>query len=158
MAEAYSIYPSKSALMRGFVRIVDHQVQAGTDADLLQEPARDRLFDVMMRRFDLLQPHKEALAVITQDLLADPLTAACYLPGLKDSMAAMLEAASLSAEGIPGAIRVKGLAGIYLATLRTWFRDDSADLSRTMARLDDHLRKADSLIARCRCEGRKSKA
>ena len=152
IAETYAIYPSKRALMRGFSRAIDVKVQSETDPDLGREPARDRLFDVMMRRFDAMQPHKDALAAILQDTLSDPLAAACSLPALANSMAAMLETAGLGSDGLRGRVRIKGLVLIYLATLRTWFRDDSEDLSKTMARLDANLSKADSILARCRCE------
>ena len=49
-----------------------------------------------------------------------------------------------------GALRVKGLALIYLSALRAWLRDESADKARTMAVLDTQLRRAEALMLRLR--------
>ncbi len=61
-------------------------------------------------------------------------------------MAAMLEAAGIASGGLAGALRTKGLAAIYLATLRDWFGDDTADKAKTMAALDARLRRAESCV------------
>src|SRR3546814_7365027 len=45
----------------------------------LDTPGRYRLFDMLMRRLDALQPYKEALGIILQDQLRDPLGACCGL-------------------------------------------------------------------------------
>ncbi len=67
-------------------------------------------------------------------------------------MAAMLEAAGLSASGARGALRRKGLAIVYLDTMRVWLSDDSPDMARTMKALDGHLRRIDRLIRMARGE------
>jgi AcrR family transcriptional regulator len=149
IAEAHAIYPSRAAILSGVVKTIDEAVLKGTESDLAGEPARDRLFDVLMRRFDVMQPHKEALATILQDLTRDPLAALCALPRWRRSMTVMLEAAGLSAEGLRGQLRVKGLSALYLATLPVWFRDDSEDLSRTMAALDRGLSRLNRAVSCC---------
>ena len=63
-------------------------------------------------------------------------------------MALMLEAAGLAAGGARGVLRIKGLALVYLASLRVWLKDESADKARTMAALDKQLRRAESLMQR----------
>jgi hypothetical protein len=55
----------------------------------------------------------------------------------------MLEAAGLSASGLRGEMRVKGLVAVWLWTLRAWQADESEDLSVTMAALDAALRRAE---------------
>jgi AcrR family transcriptional regulator len=156
IAEAYAIYPSRAAILGGVVRTFDEAVLKGTESALASEPARDRLFDVLMRRFDAMQPHKEALATILQDLTRDPVAALCTLPQLRRSMTIMLEAASLSAEGLRGQLRIKGLSALYLTTLPVWFRDDSEDLSKTMATLDRGLSRLDRAVSCCRGLGGKA--
>ena len=42
-------------------RSIDRQVLAGGDADMAEEPPRERLFDVLMRRLEALAPHKAAV-------------------------------------------------------------------------------------------------
>ena len=55
----------------------------------------------------------------------------------------------LSAGGLRGALRIKALGLVYLATLRVWLRDDSPDMAPTMAALDRHLRRLDGLARFC---------
>ena len=138
-----SQFSSKSAILGGFTRRIDDSVLALGPAD--GSSPRDRLFDVLMRRLDELQPHRDAVRVIVRDVACDPLAALCQGPRLLCSMASMLKAAGLDAGGIDGAIRTKGLTLIYMRTLSTWLGDDSPDLSRTMAVLDRGLARAERL-------------
>ena len=149
LSKVYPHFASKQEILAAFSRRIDAAVLAEElDADDLEESARDRLFDVMMRRFDALQPHKAALANILYDGLRNPLDGLAGAPQLARSLRWMLEAAGIGTGGVKGALRVKGLAAIYLATLRVWLRDDSPDLAKTMAALDGHLRRAESLLRR----------
>ena len=147
LSEVYPLFPSKQAILDGFAREVDAAMLA-EEGEGLDTPARDRLFDMVMRRFDALQPYKEALGVIPKDQLRDPLAACCGLGRLARSMAATLEAAGFSTTGCRGALRIKGLSAIYLSTVRVWLRDDSEDMAATMAHLDKQLSRVDSLIGR----------
>ncbi len=150
LADLYAHFRSKEAILVAFSRRIDAQVLAGDDPDLAVQPVRDRLFDVLMRRFDALAPHRDALRAILRASCADPLAAVCGALALRRSMACMLEAARLDASGLRGLARIKGLAAIYLATMRVWLDDDSADLARTMAALDRRLAQAERLIRLCR--------
>ncbi len=147
LSTVYPIFPSKQAILDGFAGRVDAEMlsEAGEG---LETPARDRLFDMLMRRFDALLPYKEALGVILHDQLCDPLAACCGLGRLAKSMAATLEAAGFSTTGCRGVLRIKGLSAIYLATLRVWLRDDSEDMAKTMAHLDKQLARVDSFLGR----------
>ena len=100
---------------------------------------------------ELMDFSKMAVQVgsIVCGLARDPVMGLCGLASLARSMACMLEAADLSASGLRGIVRIKALSAIYLATLRVWLRDESPDLSRTMASLDRHLRRAEWLAERC---------
>lgn len=154
LAALFEAYPGKAALLAAFSRRIDAQVMAGRDAALADRPAQERLFDVVMRRFDALAPHKEGLRSILRSSCLDVeagMTGAC---ALRRSMAAMLEAAGLSSSGLRGALRRKGLALVYLDTMRVWLSDDSPDMAHTMKALDGHLRRIDRLIRMMRGEAR----
>ena len=62
-------------------------------------------------------------------------------------MSTTLALAGLSAEGLSGLIRTKGLAAIYGSVLPVFWRDDSADLSRTMAALDGRLQRIETVMS-----------
>lgn len=144
--EAYAACRSKAALLAAFTRRIDRAALAGAKGEG-EGPWRDRLFDTLMRRFDALQPHKPALAAILRDSLGDP-QALLAAPQLLNSMAWMLEAAGLSAAGWRGRLRVRLLMALYLSVLRIFLRDDSPDLTKTMAALDQRLRRAESWLGR----------
>lgn len=141
LARLYDLYPSKQAIIDAYVRDIDRAVLAETVAP--EGSAKDRLFDVLMRRLDKLEPYKAGLERIGEDSLRDPLAVICGVGRLERSMAAMLEAAGISASGIAGVLRTKGLSAVYLSALRAWFKDETADKSKTMAVLDRALTRAE---------------
>ena len=144
VAELYRLYPDKVALASAFMARIDAEVLAGTSRQGdPEETARDRLFDVLMRRYDVLRPHRAALAAIRRAATRDPLLAIELGPSLRRSMAAMLEAASLPSEGLSGALRQNGLLAIHYAVSRVFDRDETTDLSKTMAALDGRLKMAE---------------
>jgi AcrR family transcriptional regulator len=143
--QLYAVYRSKSAILEAFHRRVDEAVLGGA-ASAEDERPRDRLFDTLMRRFDALSPHKEAVRALARDAWADPLATLCSVPSLKRSLAWMLESSGVSATGWQGRMRVNLLLGIYLSVLRIWLADDSPDMMKTMAGLDRRLRQAESWL------------
>jgi len=159
LSDVYRVYPSKGAILAGFTRRIDLAVLAGREDDDRDGSARDRLFDVVMRRFDALAPARAAVRSIVCDVTRDPVMGLCAMTNLARSMSCLLEAAGLSASGLRGAVRIKALCTVYLATMRVWLRDESPDLSQTMASLDRHLRRAEWLASKCsRLQRKDSKA
>jgi AcrR family transcriptional regulator len=139
--QVYRVFHSKQAILSGLFSRIDQIVLAEPPAAEPDERPRDRLFDLLMRRFDALQPYKPALDVLRRELPGNPVTALCAGASLLRSMRWMLEAAEIPTSGVRGAIAVKLAAGGYLSAMRVWQRDDSEDLARTMAALDARLRR-----------------
>lgn len=143
-ADLYRVYPDKISLAAAFMARIDAEVMAGTPTLVdPEETPRDRLFDVMMRRYDALKPHRAALRALRRAGTRDPMLAIAMGPALRRSMAAMLEAASVASDGLPGALRQNGLLAIHYAVSRVFDRDDTQDLSKTMAALDNRLKTAE---------------
>ena len=144
LIELYRLFPSKLAILDALARQTDATVLAApADGD---DAPRDRLFDVLMRRFDALLPSRAGLKRIARDLgrlQLEVLPAGLALPR---SMGWMLEAAGIPAAGLRGALRTRVLGVAYLAAFRVFLEDDSADLTRTMAALDRALRRAEPLL------------
>jgi AcrR family transcriptional regulator len=144
LAELYRVYPDKVALVAAFLAKIDSEVLAGTPSRTdPEETARDRLFDAMMRRYDAQRPYREALGAIRRAGARDPMLALAMAPALRRSMAAMLEAASVPSEGLAGALRQNGLLAIHYAVSRVYDKDETTDLSKTMAALDSRLKTAE---------------
>lgn len=146
LSAAYQAYPSKAAILMGIGRDIDARIFAGLEGDPLDGSPKDRLFDLLMRRFDALNQHREAFAALAKDLPRTPGEGLSLLCQLRSSLARMLEAAGISASGLRGALRIEGLSAIYAAALRIWFKDESSDLSKTMAELDKRLSQAERCI------------
>jgi AcrR family transcriptional regulator len=136
----YRTFPSKAAILCGLARRVDEAVLAAPVEAEADERPRDRVFDLLMRRFDALGPHKDALVVLRRELPTDPCAALASGAGLLRSMRWTLEAAGIATGGMGGVIAVNLTAAAYLAAGRVWLRDDSPDLAPTMAALDQRLR------------------
>ncbi|HKX08371.1 MAG TPA: helix-turn-helix domain-containing protein [Stellaceae bacterium] len=140
--EFYGEFRSRAAILGALMARTDAAVLAGTAAGS-EDSGRDRLFDVLMRRFDAMKPHRAALKAIARDLGTDPPTALCSAPAFLRSMAWMLEAAGLSSAGIRGRMRVRALGVLYLCVMRVFVDDDTEDLAKTMAALDRRLSQAE---------------
>jgi AcrR family transcriptional regulator len=142
VVDVYRVFRSKPAILQAFHRRIDETVLAGAGADSdAGERPRDRVFDALMRRFDALAAHKDAIKAMAREAPSDPLTALCMAPGLLNAMAWTLEGCGVPAGGWSGRLRVKLLLGVYLTVLsNVWLADDSPDMSRTMSVLDQRLR------------------
>jgi AcrR family transcriptional regulator len=142
MGELRRRFPCRLDLLRLHLAAVDRAVLEGTVPGL-GGSARDRVFDVLMRRVDALQAHRAGVLRFLAEAARDPTLGLAMVPALLNSMAWMLEAAELDRGGVTGQLRAKGLLGVWLATLRAWRQDRSADLGPTMAALDQALDQAE---------------
>ena len=106
---------------------------------------RDRLFDMLMRRFDALQTQRDGVRALMRALPGDPALALLMGLSTQGSMAWLLGAAGLKATGLGGVLRSKGLTAVWIYALRAWERDDSPDLSGTVAALDRALGRAEQV-------------
>lgn len=147
IADFHALYPSKTSILKAYFASVDAAVLGTKFSFDEEDSARDRLFDVLMRRFDILAENREGVIGLLKAFRRDPITALCLAGDFAGSMRWMLEAAGIKTAGPNGRLIVKGLATVWLATLQAWQRDESEDMSRTMAALDKNLRRAERLTS-----------
>jgi len=132
-------FPSTLAIIAAHVKATDRAVLAEDMSDMAEEPERERLFDVLMRRLEVLSPHRDAIRSLLRSARRNP-PLAMALNGLATrSQQWMLTAAGIGASGPRGMIRAQGLAVLFASVLRTWVNDDDPGLARTMAALDRAL-------------------
>jgi len=139
LAELRARYGSILAILAAHIKEIDRAVLAGIDPEMADEPPRERLFDVLMRRIELLVPHKEAVRSLVRSLARNPGLALALNPLAVRSQHWMLTAADISASGPRGMIRAQGLAMLFARVLRTFVNDDDDGHARTMAALDRAL-------------------
>lgn len=140
-------FDDKSDILVAYGRRLDRKVLEIVGTAAPDDTPRDRLFEILMERFDLLNDDKEAIVSILSSLKLDPKQAVISLPHLARSMTWSLEAAGVETSGFKGAIRVAGLVGVYLNAVRIWMADDSEDMAKTMASLDKGLNRAESIAS-----------
>lgn len=154
LAELHARAPGPLDLLKLHGQAMDQAVLVGAvpGAALDGNTPRDRVFDVLMRRIDALQPHRAGVLRLAEDLKRDPLLALLIVARLPLSMAWMLEAAALDASGLAGLARAQGLAAVWLAVIRAWAQDETADLGPTMAALDRALDRAEQVARTLRLD------
>ena len=140
LARARARFPGRLAILMRFGLIADQAALGEAPAD--QSP-RERLFDMLMRRIDVLQAHRDGVIALLRFLPTDPPLALLLSRATRRSMRWMLEAAGVPTRGLRGELAISGLVAVWLWTVRAWHDDESADLSATMAALDKALGRAE---------------
>ena len=136
-------FGSTLAIVGAHIKDIDRAVLAGGGGDMAEEPARERLFDVLMRRLEALAPYKEAVRSLLRSARRNPGLALALNAMAVRSQQWMLEAAGIGASGAKGALRAQGAALMFARVLSVWFDDDEPGLDRTMAALGRGLASAE---------------
>ena len=138
LADLRGEFSSSLAILAAHIKAIDRQVLSDIDPDMEEEPPRERLFDVLMHRLELLAPHREAVRSLLRSARRDPAFALALNAMAVRSQQWMLTAAGIGANGPKGMVRAQGLALLFANVLRTWV-DDEDDNTRTLAALDREL-------------------
>ena len=124
LADLRAEFASTLAILAAHIKEIDRAGAGRQDADMAEESPRERLFDVLMRRLEILAPHKEAVRSLLRSAARNP-GLALALNGLAvRSQQWMLTAADIGASGPKGMLRAQGLALLFANVLRTWVDDD----------------------------------
>jgi hypothetical protein len=132
-------FPGRSAVLLRFGILAD---EAALAAGSSEPSPRERLFDMVMSRFDALQQHRGGILQLLRAMRTDPSTSFLLYGATLRSMKWLLDGASIPSTGVIGALRVHGLLALWLYALRAWEADESPDLSATMAAVDRGLDRA----------------
>ena len=132
-------FPGRGAILLRFGSLADQSALAALATGMAP---REALFDLLMARFDALQRHRGGVLALMRALVVRPGASLLLAAATRESMRWMLEAAGVPLDGVVGRLRVDGLTAAWLYVLRAWTRDESADLTATMAALDRALSRA----------------
>jgi hypothetical protein len=132
-------FPGRGAVLLRFGVLAD---QAALAAGSSEPSPRERLFDMVMSRFDVLQQHRAGVLQLLRALRTDPATSLLLYSATLRSMKWLLDGASIPTSGLVGPLRVHGLLALWLYAVRAWEKDESPDLSATMAAVDRGLDRA----------------
>lgn len=137
-------FSCKNDILRAFQIEVDKEVLAKTKR--ADGSVRDRLFDTIMTRFEVLGPYKPALKRIACYLRCRPGEVSLLACSTLASQYWMLAGSGAKLGGARAAVRVAGLAAIYGRVFRVWLDDSSPSLDRTMAALDRALNNGERML------------
>lgn len=136
LAEACLQLPDQASLLRALGRRADIAMLDVSVDDLAAMTPKERLFELLMRRFDALEPARPALRRLQRE---GPPQA--WLQGLGNVVHAVKLVVEATDAAAPGRRLPAGgaLASAYLGAGRAWLQDESPDKAATMAELDKRL-------------------
>ncbi len=138
-------YPCTGVILKKFGQMADAFALTGA---LAEGSVRDRLFDILLRRFDFLQMYRPGVVALMRALPFCPPLAYAMAELNIASMGWLLEGAGVDATGLRGALTKRGLLAVWLYGLRAWADDESQDLTATMAAVDKALARAEGIVGR----------
>lgn len=148
LADLRDLFPSKGAMLGGFIRRIDRIVLEGRATDLADESARDRVLDLMIRRFDALSPYRAALKSIHKAFSGDMLGLAALNQQALNSWRYLLASAGIETEGPLGFVKLQGAILVFARVFPVFLEDEGADLPKTMAALDRELSRGERVLRR----------
>ena len=150
LSEVHRHFRDLDAVADAWFERANQAMLAPTERAFTDLPARQRLYELLLRWFDALATHRR----VTGDMIAAKL----HLPhphhwvplifNLSRTVQWLRAAAGLDATGRWRQIEEIGLSSLFLATLAVWTRDDTAGQERTRTFLDHTLVCADGAMAR----------
>ncbi|MEM9634114.1 MAG: TetR/AcrR family transcriptional regulator [Pseudomonadota bacterium] len=148
LSDMRGAYGSKLELVAAFAEKIDTEVLDERDEELGDQPARDRLFDILMTRIDALAEHKDAVRALHQAARRDPALAIDFNRVEVRSQKWMLIAAGIDVSGLRAGIIAQGLSIAFARVVDVWLDEEDEGMPRTMARLDKELDKGTSFMKR----------
>ncbi|MFZ1426855.1 MAG: hypothetical protein WAS21_08815 [Geminicoccaceae bacterium] len=145
LARVYAELPDRGALVRVLGRRVDAQMLALQIQELEGMTPRERVFELVMRRFDAMAPYKDGLRAIARQAGSDPALLATSLCNIGRLSRWLLDVAETADPWPVAGVARRVLAAIYVRTFQVWLDDDTPDMARTLAELDLRLQQAESV-------------
>lgn len=144
--QLYHVFPTRCELLKGIVHFMDDKMIKLYQEGEANLPLQEKLFDIIMCRFEVMEPYKKSLKNIIFAIWRDPLSfPEGILSGLQ-SMTLILKTVDVPVDGIKGRLNIKILSLFYLYALKFWFEDESQDMAKTLAHVDKGLKNIINLL------------
>ncbi len=119
------------------------EAMSAENIDMSDTP-HERLFDVLMLRFEAMEPYRAGLLSLIKWRQQSPARLAELLKARHQTARWALTCAGLDGSAdLPFTAKVLNTVWVLIRSERAWRKEESADFSRTMARLDAELRSTD---------------
>lgn len=140
--EITTLYSAREDIVWDIIARLDADALS-TDDFSSDESTHDKLFDLLMKRFESLQEHKEVLRNLTSPFKGTELSSLYVNTAIVRSMGWILETAGVSTSGLDGEARKRALAWVFGTALDVFLSEDDAGLPKTMMSLDRGLSKTE---------------
>ncbi len=130
LADLRDEFSSVMSILAAHMKEIDRQVLASDISDMSDEPVRERLFDILMRRLEAHAPHKAAIRSLMKSSLRNPPLALALNSFAARSMSWMMTAAGISTAGPRGIVRAQALTLLYARVVATWAEDEDPGLAK----------------------------
>ena len=104
---------------------------------------REKIIESFLHWFETYAPYRMQIDQLNRSARSHPDLALRLFVRLEALVRHVLVMSGDPALGLKGMVRVKGVAGVFLATARIWIKDDSNDLAATMKTLDQRMSQAE---------------
>ncbi|MBB3175127.1 hypothetical protein FHR90_002976 [Endobacter medicaginis] len=154
LGEARARFPTRLSVALRLGELADRAALAALPADPAVAPdtslpaplLRELLFDALMQRFDVLQGYRRGVLAMLRAARFDPALATTLAVATPLSIGWIADAIGIGGSGLTTLWRRQVLTAVWTYAARAWIRDESLDLSATMAALDHALDRAARLI------------
>jgi ubiquinone biosynthesis protein COQ9 len=147
ISELTQILPSKERLFPMLAEIVEQDIFSLLGAgELSQYSEKERAIEIFLTKFEILTPFKLFFKTLRENFLSETEMSIPFSLAELSSLDRILTHYQFSDSSLISTLKRKGLFGIYLLSLDTWLKDETEDLSPTLAKLDSLLSKGESLL------------
>jgi AcrR family transcriptional regulator len=152
LATVYAELPSRGAVLRRLGARLDAAMLGVSPTELAEMTPRERLFELMMRRFDAMAPYRDALRAMAGSRGADLEAIAASLCNLQRVAVWLVDAAGGPRSGLAALAGRQAVLMVYARAFSVWLGDETEDRSKTLAELDRRLGRLEAMAgwaARC---------
>lgn len=145
LERVYAELPDRMAILRSLGRRLDAAMLSFPPGELEGLNVRERLFELVMRRFEAMTPFKAGLKALGQGGTSEPELILAALGNVTRAADWMLDAAGAGLSGWRAGLGRNLLLLVYGRVFNVWLEDDGPDLAKTMAELDKRLQQLERL-------------
>lgn len=139
LADIYDRFPTKCALLDGFGRHIDRQMIDVAASEMTDSSPKERIFELLMRRFDALQSMKPGLKRLYDERHCDPALMLATARNLGRMAQWLVALSNPSLKGLRRTLAEKAIAALYVRCFAVWLTDETDDSAKTMAEMDKRL-------------------
>ena len=141
------LFNDKLDIIKDFSKMIDEEVVSEIDIEEFKNNSvKDNLFELVMLRFEKLEPYKQCLSNLVQEIKYEPRELQSILFSLIKSFDLFITISNGKSKDVYDFLKAPILFVIYFKSFQVWLNDSSKEMSSTMAEVDKWLSKSENLV------------